>query len=151
MSVPYRFLQNLALSALVSFIPTGVVLAQQNPIIVGTQAPPPVASGPFGPSISPYGYGGYGASPYGYGSGYPYQSYNPSTQQLSSNSSQPTMPGQFNLPIGQGGGGQGGGGQGGQGGGQNGGGGSGFGGGKDPAVGASYDITQNPNSPLYKR
>lgn len=151
-----RFLQNLSLAAAAAILPTCVATAQQNPIVAATSAPPPVATGAFGPTVafSPYGYNPY-ASPYG--GGYPYQSYNPSTQQLSNNSSQPTMPGQFNLPINQGGG-QGGGGQGGQGGGGGGQGGQGGGaqgagaaGSSSPATGASYDITQNPSSPLYKR
>ncbi len=145
-----RFLQNLSLSTALTILFSGVAVAQQNPIIAATTAPP-VAAGAFGPTVypySPYGYSPYGASPYG--SGYPYQSNNPSTQALSSNSSQPTMPGQFNLPINQqGGGGQGGGGQGGQGGGSQGA--AGSAGGGNPATGASYDITQNPSSPLYKR
>ncbi len=133
----------------------GQVMAQAiNPIVGATSAPPIVTrNGLFAPPIYGSGYG----SPYGSGS-YPYQSFNSSTQGVTNpqqNSGQPTVPGQSQLPSnleGGGGGGGGGNGGGGNGGGSNGGGGGGnVQSNPSAAQGASYEVMQDANSPLYKR
>lgn len=143
------------------------VAAQQNPIISATQAPAPVAAGPYGPAVGGYPYGAapYGAAPYG--SGYPYANYNPALAPITNpaqNSQQGAVPsaqafpGQSLTPAAQQGlqafsGAGGGGGAGGSAGGNaapSGGLDAGSGGGSS-TEGASFELLQNPLSPLFRR
>lgn len=127
----------------------GPALAQLNPIVAATQVPG--VPGPFAPPVYPYGYG----VPY---TPYPaYQTQNPSLNALTQGQNNPNIASRAGATPMQGllnGGG--GGGDSGGGGGNGGGGGGGQGGGgaatlPTPDPNTSYELLQDPTSPVFGR
>ncbi|SEP41369.1 Type IV secretory system, conjugal DNA-protein transfer [Methylobacterium sp. ap11] len=138
------------LAAALATVAGGPAFAQLSPIVAATQVP--------GIPVAPYGVP-YGVPPYVYGGYPPYQTQNPGLNPLTQGQPNPNIaPRAGATPMqgllgGMGGGGQGGGGQGG--GGQAGGQGGSPGGGNaglsapDPAT--SYELLQDPGSPVFGR
>ncbi|KMO30583.1 hypothetical protein VQ03_28355 [Methylobacterium tarhaniae] len=131
----------MALAGLLATLAGGPALAQLNPIVAATQAPGAPAY-PYGVP-SPYGV------PYGYGSAYPpYATQNPGLNALTQGQNSPNIPSRAGATPMQGllGGGAG----------QGGGSGSGPGGGGGAALptpnpATSYELLQDPGSPVFGR
>ena len=145
---PARLVRRAVLSAVLATLGGGPALAQLNPIVAATRVPP--APGfMFGAPVSPYG------APYGYGGFYPpYQTQNPGLNPIAQGQNNPNIASRAGATQMQGllgGGGSGGGGGGGPSGGGGGQGGSGVTTLPTPDPNTSYEMLQDPGSPIYGR
>lgn len=147
---PARSVRRAVLSAVLATLGGGPALAQLNPIVAATQVPPPPGF-LFGPPVIPYGYGGFYP---------PYQTQNPGLNPIAHGQDNPNIASRAGATPMQGllgGGGSGGGGGPGNGGGGGPGGGGGGPGGSGAATlptpdpNTSYELLQDPGSPIYGR